>query len=405
MKLLLVVLATCIALTAAVAPLFNAEAKRVIPDQYMVVFHKNSTSEIRDLHVAELKTRIAKHERIIDTFSIGTLIGFSAVLSKQSLAEQLSHANVRYVEADQEVSINEDSVTQANPAAWGIDRVDQTALPLSRSFTYFASAGEGVTAYVIDTGVYVDHDELRGRATFGVTFITGEGNDDGNGHGTHVAGTIGGTTYGIAKKVTVVAVKVLSAGGSGSWAGVTSGINWVTADHIAKGRKASVANMSLGGGQTPTVDEAVEQSVAEGVVHAIAAGNYADNACYYSPARAPSAITVGATTITDARASFSNIGTCVDIFAPGNGILSSWIGSTSATNTISGTSMAAPHVAGVVALRQGHVLADQTGEDISPTGIDTWIKLVSTKGIVTDPGTGSPPNLLFSPFSEVEVAM
>jgi len=404
MKLLLVLLATCIALTAAVAPLINADAKHLVPDQYMVVFHRNSTSEIRDLHVAELKTRIASHEKIIDTFSIGTLIGFSAVLSKKTLAEQLSHPNVRYVEADQVVTINEDSITQANPT-WGIDRVDQTALPLSRSFTYFASAGAGVNAYVIDTGVYLDHDELRGRATFGVTYITGEGNDDGNGHGTHVAGTIGGTTYGLAKKVNIIAVKVLSAGGSGSWAGVTSGINWVTNDYVTKGRKPSVANMSLGGGQTPTVDDAVEQSTAEGVIHAIAAGNYADNACYYSPARAPSAITVGATTITDARASFSNIGTCVDIFAPGNSITSSWIGSTSATNTISGTSMAAPHVAGVVALHLGHVIADSTGEDISPTGVDAWIKQVGTKGIVTDPGTGSPNTLVFSPFSEVAAAV
>jgi len=401
MKLLFVLLATCIAFTAAyVAPLLNADAKHLVPDQYMVVFHRNSTSAIRDLHVAELKTRIAAHEKIIDTFSIGTLIGFSAVLSKKTLVEQLSHHNVRYVEADQVVTINEDSVTQANPT-WGIDRVDQTVLPLSRTFTYWASAGAGVNAYVIDTGVYVDHDELRGRATFGATFITGEGNDDGNGHGTHVAGTIGGTTYGLAKKVSIIAVKVLSAGGSGSWAGVTSGINWVTNHYNTNGKKPSVANMSLGGGQTPTVDDAVEQSVAAGVIHAIAAGNYADNACYYSPARAPSAITVGATEAADNRASYSNIGNCLDIFAPGSSITSSWIGSTSATNTISGTSMASPHIAGVVALRLGHVTADQTGEDISPTGVDVWIKEVATKGVITDVGTGSPNNFVFSPYSEV----
>jgi len=403
MKYLLAFVAVCLALSvvAATAPLFNHDLEASVKDQYMVVFHKNSSVQIRDLHVAELVAkRLTGSEKIVNVFDIGNLIGYSAVLSKENLALELEHANVQYVEGDQVVSISDSTATQS-PAIWGLDRTDQPNLPLTSSYTYWASAGTGVTAYVIDTGVLLTHNEFGGRAIWGTNTVANEGDFDGNGHGTHVAGTIGGALYGLAKKSTIVAIKVLNSAGSGTWAGVVGGVDWVTKDHVAKGRDArSVANMSLGGGATPTLDTAVEQSVAAGVNHVVAAGNSADNACYYSPARVPGAITVGATTSTDARASWSNVGTCVDIFAPGNAILSAWIGSNTATSTISGTSMASPHVAGAVAQRLGHVLFEG-GVPPTPVDIDIWVKSVATPNKVTNVGTGSPNLLLYSPFSDV----
>jgi len=403
-----VLLVACVALAAAVVPLYNIESETVIKDQYMVVFHKNATAEIRDLHVQELRTKRfhSEEETILGTFAIGTLIGYSARLTKKTLAEELEHPNVRYIEADQEVHLVDETETQPGlvTGLWGLSRVDErTRAETPNSYSFWASAGEGVTAYVIDTGILITHNDLGGRARYGANFITGETDPDQNGHGTHVAGTIGGTQYGLAKKVTLVAVKVLSAGGSGSWAGVVSGIQWVTADHQSRGRDArSVANMSLGGGKTPTVDEAVVQSVAAGVNHVVAAGNSAADACNSSPSGTLAAITVGATDNLDNRASFSNYGTCVDVFAPGVNILSSWIGSgNSGTSTISGTSMASPHVAGAVAVYLGHDLA--IGNPVPPITdvIHKWVKDIATPGVVGNPGTGSPNALLYSPFSEV----
>jgi len=401
-------LLACLALAAAV-PLINHDSPTVIPDQYMVVFHKNSTVAIRDLHVQELKTKRFSHpdETILGTFDIGNLIGYSARFTKKTLAEELLHPNVRYIEADQEVHIvAEGTVTQTGLAGglWGLSRVDEQLRnePSPNSYTYWASSGNSVTAYIIDTGILITHADFGGRARYGANFV-GEADPDLNGHGTHVAGTIGGTQYGLAKKATLVAVKVLSAGGSGSWAGVVSGIDWVTKDHVARGRDArSVANMSLGGGKTVTVDDAVEASIKEGVNHVVAAGNSAADACNSSPSGAPNAITVGATDSGDNRASFSNYGTCVDIFAPGVNILSSWIGASNiVTSTISGTSMASPHVAGAVAVRLGHELAEGILEPSAPAVIARWLTEVSTKNQVLNPGTGSPNTLLYSPFSEV----
>jgi len=399
----------CLSLSvvAATAPLYNHNLPNNVPDQYLVVFHKNSSVEIRDLHVAELVAKRFRHgsEKIVHKFDIGTLIGYAAVLTKETLAEELEHANVRYIEADQVVTLSDtefaDATETQTGATWGIARIDETVREATLTYSYFASGGAQVTAYVIDTGVLLTHTEFAGRAKWG-TDTTGEGDYDGNGHGTHVAGTIGGTIYGVAKKVTIVAVKVLNSGGSGTWAGVIAGVDWVTKDHVARGAGArSVGNMSLGGGSTPTLDEAVEQSFLQGVNHVVAAGNYADNACYYSPARAPTAITVGATTSTDLRASFSNVGPCVDIFAPGNLITSSWIGSNTAISTISGTSMASPHVAGVVAVRLGHTIVATPPSNPSPTEIDAWIKIVGTRDVIPDAGAGSPNLLVFSPFTEV----
>ena len=275
------------------------------------------------------------------------LNGFAADLNQGQLTALRHNPNVSYIEQDAEVSLN----TTQTSATWGLDRIDQHPRPLSTTFTY-DSTGAGVTAYIIDTGLRYDHQEFGGRAAFGYDAFGGTGTDC-NGHGTHVGGTVGGATYGVAKGVTLVAVRVLDCRGSGSWSGVVAGVDWVTGNHAAG--QPAVASMSLGGSGNTSVDNAVKRSIADGVSYAIAAGNgniagIAQDACKYSPARVPEAITVGATDQTDKKASWSNYGNCVDLFAPGVSITSAWYSSGTATNTISGTSMATPHTAGVAAL-------------------------------------------------------
>jgi subtilisin family serine protease len=241
-----------------------------------------------------------------------------------------------------------------------------------------------VTAYIIDTGIKYSHSDFGGRATFGYDAV-GSGGVDCNGHGTHVAGTVGGTAYGVAKAVKLVGVRVLNCAGSGTNAGVIAGVNWVTQN----AKKPAVANMSLGGGVSTALDNAVASSITSGVTYALAAGNSTANACNSSPSRVASAITVGATTSTDAKASYSNYGTCLDIFAPGSSIKSDWYSSDTATNTISGTSMASPHVAGAAAL----VLA--ANPSFTPAQVRDNLVNSSTPNKVTSPGTGSPNRLLY----------
>ncbi|MFI6943797.1 S8 family peptidase [Streptomyces sp. NPDC050418] len=277
------------------------------------------------------------------------------------------------------------SATQPNPPSWGLDRIDQKTLPLNQSYTYPDKAGEGVTVYVIDTGVRITHGDFGGRASYGYDAVDDDNTaQDGHGHGTHVAGTVAGTSHGVAKKAKVVGVRVLDNNGSGTTAGVVAGIDWVTQNAV----KPAVANMSLGGGADSTLDAAVRNSIASGVTYSLAAGNESTDASTRSPARVAEGITVGATTSTDAKASYSNYGSVLDIFAPGSSITSAWNSSDSATNTISGTSMAAPHVAGAAALYQSE------NPSATPAQVRDALVAASSTGVVTGPGTGSPNRLL-----------
>lgn len=276
--------------------------------------------------------------------------------------------------------------TQPSPPSWGLDRIDQRNLPLNGSYTYPDSAGQGVTAYVIDTGVRITHSDFGGRASNGYDAIDNDNTaQDGHGHGTHVAGTVAGTAYGVAKKAKVVGVRVLDNSGSGTTAQVVAGIDWVARNAV----KPAVANMSLGGGADSALDTAVRNAVASGVTFVVAAGNESTNASTKSPARVTEAITVGATTSSDARASYSNYGAVLDVFAPGSSITSAWNSGDSATNTISGTSMASPHVAGAAALH----LADNPAA--TPVQVASALTSAATTGVVTNPGTGSPNRLLY----------
>jgi subtilisin family serine protease len=291
---------------------------------------------------------------------------------------------VDYVEED---SVVEAIATQQN-ATWGLDRIDQRDRPLSTTYTYDTTA-TNVNAYIIDTGIRTTHVDFGGRAFHGTDTVgDGQNGNDCNGHGTHVAGTVGGATWGVAKGVRLFRVRVLSCSGSGSNSGVIAGVDWVRANHI----KPAVANMSLGGGASSALDTAVNNSINAGVTYAIAAGNSNANACNSSPARVPAAITVGSTTINDARSSFSNFGTCLDIFAPGSSITSAWSTSNTATNTISGTSMAAPHTAGVAAL----FLA--ANPSATPAQVRDALVNNASLNKISGAGTGSPNRLLFSLF-------
>ncbi len=319
------------------------------------------------------------------------LKGYSISTPSDLVAALAGDPRVAHVELDGVMTAD----TTQTGATWGIDRIDQRQLPLSGTFTY-TNTGAGVTAYIIDTGIRFSHTQFGGRAVTGTDTVTPGGNAaDCNGHGTHVAGTTGGSTYGVAKQVSLVAVRVLNCSGSGTTAGVIAGIDWVTANHAAGA--PAVANMSLGGGASTALDTAVRNSIADGVSYAIAAGNgnilgLAVNACTVSPARVTEAMTISATDSADQKPSWANIGTCVDWFAPGVSITSSWYSSDSATNTISGTSMATPHTAGVAALYL------QSNPGAAPAMVQSALRALTTPNVVVSPGTNSPNRLLFTNF-------
>lgn len=380
------------------AAMVNVPQSKAIKDTYIVVFNTPSVLNLSNNNaISDFATQQA--ESLVNQYDVRVMKSFGSALngvlvnaSPQQIKALRSDPKVKYIEQDQVMSVTpmmEANADQPSPT-WGIDRIDQRNLPLDSNY-HTDYDGSGVTAFVIDTGVLNTHNEFGGRASSGYDFIDNDYDaTDCNGHGTHVAGTIGGSTYGVAKNVNVVGVRVLNCSGSGSNSGVIAGIDWVK--NNASG--PAVANMSLGGGASQATDDAVNAAVAAGITFVVAAGNDNSNACNYSPARAADAITVGSTTSNDSRSSFSNYGTCLDIYAPGSSITSSWYTSNSATNTISGTSMASPHVAGVAAL-----YLDEN-PNLSPAQVTNLLATRATSGKVTDAKTGSPNKLLFSLASD-----
>ncbi|MBM0234466.1 S8 family peptidase [Micromonospora sp. STR1_7] len=351
-----------------------------VPDSYIVVLKDSAVARDR---VGDTAKRLSGRHGGTVARTYGTALrGFEVTVSAKAAARIAADPAVAYVEQNHTVSI---SGTQANPPSWGLDRIDQRNLPLNSSYTY-PNTASNVHAYIIDTGIRFSHNDFGGRATSGYDAVDGGSADDCNGHGTHVAGTVGGSAYGVAKGVQLVGVRVLNCSGSGTNAGVIAGVDWVTQNAI----KPAVANMSLGGGANSSLDTAVRNSIASGVTYGLAAGNdNGANACNTSPARTAEAITVGSTTSSDARSSFSNVGTCLDIFAPGSSITSAWYTSNTATNTISGTSMATPHVVGAAAL-----LAS-ANPGWTPQQVRDQMVANATPNVVSNPGSGSPNRLLY----------
>ena len=364
-----------------VAPTAVKAAKGVpIPGDYIVTFRDDVTN------VAAVAQSISGlHKGALKHLYKSALKGFAVQnISAAAAAAIASDPRVTRVEADQVMT----AIATQTGATWGIDRIDQAALPLSTTYTYNAD-GTGVVVYIIDTGINFSHVDFGGRASTGVDEVTSGGTAaDCNGHGTHVAGTVGGATYGVAKNVNLIAVRVLNCSGSGTTSGVIAGIDWVAANKVLP----AAANMSLGGGFSATLNQAVANAVSAGVTFAVAAGNSTANACNSSPSSAPSAITVAATDINDGFASFSNFGSCVDISAPGVGITSDWYNTNTATNTISGTSMASPHVAGAAAL---YLSAHPSAQ---PPEVTSALTGNATQGAIKSVPAGTVNLLLYTGF-------
>ncbi|MBC3832370.1 S8 family peptidase [Undibacterium amnicola] len=371
-------------------------AANVIPNRYIVVFKDTAMTNFR----GEKQSTAVVANAVGQRFGAKVERAFNHVLNGAVITTDVQNAKrladdpeVAYVEADQIMRI---SGTQTS-ATWGLDRIDQTNLPLNGSFTYPSSSG--VHAYILDTGIRGTHNDFTGRMGNGYTAVNdGQGTNDCQGHGTHVAGTVGGTTWGVAKNVTLHPVRVLGCDGSGSNSGVIAGMDWVTANAV----KPAVANMSLGGGASQATDDAIARMTNAGIATVVAAGNDSSNACNYSPARAPSAITVGSTTSSDAMSSFSNYGSCVDVYGPGSNITSASYSSNTGSTSMSGTSMASPHLAGVAALylaanpnatpsqvTTAIVNNSLTGKITGiPSGVNKFVNIQFLNGDVVTPPTG-----------------
>ncbi|WP_424211993.1 S8 family peptidase [Streptomyces sp. BI20] len=365
--------------TGAEGVIEYAGAADAVPNSYIVTLKDDRARSTQDSGKSVAKRYGARIDR---TYS-AALNGYAVEVSEAQARKLAADPAVKSVVQNRVFTVD---ATQPSPPSWGLDRIDQRALPLNNSYTYPDKAGEGVTAYVIDTGVRISHSDFGGRASNGYDAIDNDNvAQDGHGHGTHVAGTVAGGAYGVAKKAKIVGVRVLNNQGSGTTAQVVAGIDWVTRNAV----KPAVANMSLGGGADSALDTAVRNSIAAGITYAVAAGNETADASTKSPARVAEAITVGATTNTDAKASYSNYGSILDIFAPGSAITSAWNTNDTATNSISGTSMASPHVAGAAAVWLSQNPA------ATPAQVSAALVAAATPNVVTGPGTGSPNRLLY----------
>lgn len=355
-----------------------------VRDQFIVALKDGVQGEAKAL----ANTLVGGQGEVLYTYS-GVFKGFAVRMPEAAARALANNPSVRYVEQDEQVSL---SATQNTGTTYfNLDRADQRALPLNQAYTY-VSTGTGVRAYIVDTGIRATHSDLRNSsgvsrviAGFG-SISDGQGTNDCNGHGTHVAGTVGGTASGIAKNVTLVPVRVFGCTGSTTISAITAGLDWI---RLNNGGRPAVANMSLGGGANTTLDASVNALISAGVTVVVAAGNSNADACNTSPARVAAAITVGSTTSTDARSSFSNFGSCLDLFAPGSSIRSAWYTGDTVFNTISGTSMAAPLVAGIAARYL------QNNPTASPATVASAINSSATTGVVTSPGTGSPNRLAY----------
>jgi len=379
----------------------NREWSDYVPGEYLITYHLNTTSEEAQNHILLYSAKDVEFLHIWDT---GFHHGFAAKITDEVLADlQNDDHIIMAIEVNSIVNMfdTEQSCdgSTASALSWGLSRIsysgDIYTGGLPSGFVYPSSGGSGATVYITDTGILTTHVDFGGRASFGVNYAGGA-NADGNGHGTHCAGTAGGTTYGVAKGTSLVAVKVLNDAGSGSTAGIVSGINWVS--NNANPYK-SVISMSLGGqGTVPTaLRTAIDNAVGYNIAVVVAAGNSNGNACSFYPAAIASCITVGATALGgtgssrwDARATYSNYGTCVHVFAPGTNIRSAWIGSNTATNTISGTSMACPHIAGLSAT----ILS--ASSSMTPSALKSRITSTAQQGLIDSPGTGSPNRLAYN---------
>lgn len=354
------VILTSLAVVGSAADLRQAQPGKKIADQYIVRLKENFDRQALKEHISEISKLIPGDFHpfhVYENLADHKQASYSVKLTPRGLERMLQNEHVSFIEEDMEVNIN-DCISQTDED-WGGARVNHRNYTQTQTWTYDYTTGKtgaNIDAYIIDTGIYCENVDFTtkkvGTCTFGYSSVTNSvgqvDETDGNGHGTHCAGTVAGQRWGVAKEANLIAVKVLSDRGSGSTSGVIAGVNWVAGRPAVTGRK-SVANMSLGGGFSQSQNDAVKACFNAGVLVSVAAGNDNANACNYSPASEPTAVTVAATDINNARASYSNYGTCVDIFGPGSAITSAWIGSPTATNTISGTSMASPHVCGTSA--------------------------------------------------------
>jgi len=370
-----------ICLTNAVYTGYKPRSEK-IPGRYIFQFKQNLSDEHKDAFLLSF-TQTEGH-KIRRVFKFSDFHAFSAETTESFVASQLESTLFSQIEQDATVHIlqKHDCVVQAG-ATWGIDRISERAILLDGNYQYEYS-GENTDSYIIDTGVYVQHQEFTAnRATWGANFVNDNRNEDCNGHGTHVAGTVGGVLHGVAKKVSLIGVKVLGCGGGGTWEGVIEGCQWCATQYDSRGKRPSTANMSLGGGFHQGANNAVDALVRAGVVTVVAGGNSNADACSFSPASTPSAITVGSTDAADnggfqqdIRSSFSNFGRCTDMWAPGTMITSAWIGAPNAFRTISGTSMASPHVCGVA-----NLILDEH-RTWNPAQVEAHMIEESTKGLI-----------------------